>query len=276
MKKEEILAIVIAYNIEEKIILQNINSYKNYVDKVIIVDNSDKENKLNELSDEKIAYLKLNDNLGIAKALNEGIYYAIKHNYKFVLTMDQDSKFNNNLIEEYSKNYGKDIIIYSPNYIIERKHNKEYKVDSQYLYWTMTSGNLINLELFQKVGMFKEEFFIDGVDYEYCLRARKNGYKILQCNKAILLHNPGITKIKKILFWNYKYGYMSPTRMYYQIRNLKYISKEYKSFRAELIIIIKFLKIVLLFDNKKEFFTMFKKGIKDCKENKFGKIESKE
>lgn len=276
MKKEEILAIVIAYNIEEKIILQNINSYKNYVDKVIIVDNSDKENKLNELSDEKIAYLKLNDNLGIAKALNEGIYYAIKHNYKFVLTMDQDSKFNNNLIEEYSKNYGKDIIIYSPNYIIERKHNKEYKVDSQYLYWTMTSGNLINLELFQKVGMFKEEFFIDGVDYEYCLRARKNGYKILQCNRAILLHNPGITKIKKILFWNYKYGYMSPTRMYYQIRNLKYISKEYKSFRAELIIIIKFLKIVLLFDNKKEFFTMFKKGIKDCKENKFGKIESKE
>ena len=276
MKKEEILAIVIAYNIEEKIILQNINSYKNYVDKVIIVDNSDKENKLNELSDEKIVYLKLNDNLGIAKALNEGIYYAIKHNYKFVLTMDQDSKFNNNLIEEYSKNYGKDIIIYSPNYIIERKHNKEYKVDSQYLYWTMTSGNLINLELFQKVGMFREEFFIDGVDYEYCLRARKNGYKILQCNKATLLHNPGITKIKKIIFWNYKYGYMSPTRMYYQIRNLKYISKEYKSFRAELIIIIKFLKIVLLFDNKKEFFTMFKKGIKDCKENKFGKIESKE
>lgn len=276
MKKEEILAIVIAYNIEEKIILQNINSYKNYVDKVIIVDNSDKENKLNELCDEKIAYLKLNDNLGIAKALNEGIYYAIKNNYKFVLTMDQDSKFNNNLIEEYSKNYEKDIIIYSPNYIIERKHKKEYKVDSQYLYWTMTSGNLINLELFQKVGMFKEEFFIDGVDYEYCLRARKNGYKILQCNRAILLHNPGITKIKKILFWNYKYGYMSPTRMYYQIRNLKYISKEYKSFRAELIIIIKFLKIVLLFDNKKEFFTMFKKGIKDCKENKFGKIESKE
>lgn len=276
MKKEEILAIVIAYNIEEKIILQNINSYKNYVDKVIIVDNSDKENKLNELCDEKIAYLKLNDNLGIAKALNEGIYYAIKNNYKFVLTMDQDSNFNNNLIEEYSKNYEKDIIIYSPNYIIERKHKKEYKVDSQYLYWTMTSGNLINLELFQKVGMFKEEFFIDGVDYEYCLRARKNGYKILQCNRAILLHNPGITKIKKIIFWNYKYGYMSPTRMYYQIRNLKYISKEYKSFRAELIIIIKFLKIVLLFDNKKEFFTMFKKGIKDCKENKFGKIESKE
>lgn len=276
MKKEEILAIVIAYNIEEKIILQNINSYKNYVDKVIIVDNSDKENKLNELCDEKIAYLKLNDNLGIAKALNEGIYYAIKNNYKFVLTMDQDSKFNNNLIEEYSKNYEKDIIIYSPNYIIERKHKKEYKVDSQYLYWTMTSGNLINLELFQKVGMFKEEFFIDGVDYEYCLRARKNGYKILQCNRAILLHNPGITKIKKVLFWNYKYGYMSPTRMYYQIRNLKYISKEYKSFRAELIIIIKFLKIVLLFDNKKEFFKMFKNGIKDCKENKFGKIESKE
>ena len=220
MNKKEILAIVVGYNVEPENMKQNIQTYIQYVDKVLIVDNSTKNMNLSTLEDDNIKYITLNGNFGIAKALNVGIKYAKENQYKYVLTMDQDSKFNNNLIDEYSKNENEKIIIYSPNYIIERKLIKKKKQDIEYVYWTMTSGNLLNIQLYEQVGPFLEKLFIDAVDYEFCLRARKKGYKILQCNKAILLHNPGITKIKKIGKFEYKYGYMSPLRLYYQIRNL--------------------------------------------------------
>ena len=270
--KKDIVAIVVTYNIEKQEILKNIETYKNFVDKVILVDNSDKENDLKEIED-NIAYIKLNGNLGIAKALNDGIEYAISNNYKFALTMDQDSKFSNNLIEEYIKYYNDNIIIYSPNYIIDRKKEKKYNYSTEEMYWTMTSGNLLNLELYKQIGKFREDFFIDGVDYEYCLRARKNGYKILQCNNAKLIHNPGITKTKKILWIDYKYGYMSPIRMYYQVRNLSAIAKEYNSIKAKIIILVKYMKIVLLFENKTEFFKKFREARKDFKNNIYGKIK---
>lgn len=272
IKKEKIVAIVVTYNIEKELLLENINSYSDFVDKVIIVDNSDEDMRLNTLRDEKKIYISLNGNKGIAKGLNVGIQYALENKYSYALTMDQDSKFNNNLIDEYRKNEQKDIIIYSPNYYIERKRKRTYKSDTNYVCWTMTSGNLLNLELYKKNGQFMEKLFIDAVDYEYCLRARKNGYKILQCNKAVLIHNPGITKAKKFLFKEYKYGYMSTTRMYYQVRNLRYLVKEYKSFRAGIIILIKFMKIIILFENKKEYIKYFIKGIKDSKNNIYGKI----
>lgn len=272
IEKKDIVAIVVAYNIKKQEILKNIETYKDFVDKVILVDNSDKEYDLKEIGN-NIIYINLNGNLGIAKALNEGAEYAILNNYKFALTMDQDSKFSNNLIEEYIKYYDDNIIIYSPNYIIDRKKEKKYNCNTEEMYWTMTSGNLLNLELYKKAGKFREDFFIDGVDYEYCLRARKNGYKILQCNNAKLIHNPGITKTKRILWIDYKYGYMSPTRMYYQVRNLSAIAKEYNSTKAKIIILIKYMKIVLLFENKKEFLKSFRKAKNDFKNNIYGKIK---
>lgn len=272
IKKENTAAVVVAYNIKKYILLENIKTYSKFVDKVIVVDNSDRDNNLKDIQDSTISYIKLNGNEGIAKGLNVGIKYAIENGYLYVLTMDQDSSFSNNLIDEYSKNEKQDVIIYSPNYLIDRKKKKNYSKNVKYMYWTMTSGNLLNLQLYKKNGTFKEELFIDAVDYEYCLRARKNGYKILQCNKAILKHNPGITKIKKILFYKYKYGYMSPTRLYYQVRNLRYLIINYNSYRALLVIAIKLMKILFLFDNKKSYLKMFKKAILDSRKGIYGKI----
>lgn len=269
--KKETLGIVVAYNIDINVLKQNINSYIEYVDKVLVIDNSDND-KLKKIENEDIIYKYLDGNKGIGKALNIGAKFAIKNDYKYVLTMDQDSLFDNNLLEIYKKHLAKNIIIYSPNYIIERKKERKYNDDTKELYWTMTSGNLLNLEMYAKNGEFREDFFIDAVDYEYCLKARKNGYKILQCNDAKLRHNPGITKNKKMLFLNYKYGYMSPTRLYYQVRNLSYLAKEYKCFRAKIIILVKLIKIVFLFEEKKKFFSYFKKAKYDFKHKITGKI----
>ena len=97
-KIEKVVAIVVAYNIESEKLLKNIYSYYDFVEKIVIVDNSNKSNNLKDYENEKIVYIGLGENLGIARALNEGIKYAIINNFKYALTMDQDSSFNNNLI----------------------------------------------------------------------------------------------------------------------------------------------------------------------------------
>ncbi len=266
----DVLGIVVLYNPTLEVV-ENIKSYNKYCKEVIAVDNSDMKNEIVIRQIKKIKnlkYVSLNGNHGIAKALNVGCKYGKNNNYKWVLTMDQDSKFNDNLIKimfDHIRDYH-DIGIISPNYFFDRKRNSKYTGVKTKKY-TMQSGNLLNLNIYEKIGEFKEEFFIDGVDYEYCLRLNKNGYKVYECGEAILYHNPGITK--KLLF--FKYGYCSPTRIYYQVRNLSWISHEYKSFKIKLILIYKWLKIMFFFDNKKEYFNMYKKGITDYRNNRFGK-----
>ena len=63
----------------------------------------------------------------------------------------------------------------------------------------MQSGNLVNAAADEKLGDYKEEYFIDCVDYEYCLRAKRYGtYRIVQCGSAVLKHQPAVTCEKSL------------------------------------------------------------------------------
>ena len=86
----KLASVVVFYNPSDDNI-NNINAYKNIVDRVYVVDNSDDD--IVRLKDDKvIKYIKLGQNLGIAKALNVGAEHAIADGYEWLLTMDQDSK----------------------------------------------------------------------------------------------------------------------------------------------------------------------------------------
>lgn len=271
----KVAGIVVLYNFNKKVV-ENIRTYTKYCEIVYAIDNSDKKNNLlEELNKiENLEYISLGENKGIAKALNVGIEKAKENGYKWALTMDQDSYFTENLLDKYEKiikleNPDK-IAIISPTYNYDRKKLETFSGYKQVEY-IMQSANLINIKIWEEIGKFKEEFFIDVVDYEYCLRCNKKGYKIIQSGEAVLEHSPAITKSKKILGKELKYGYCSKTRIYYQARNLLWTAKKYKSIKMYLILMIKWLKILLLFDKKKEFFRAYNKGIKDCKNNRFGK-----
>ncbi len=42
----------------------------------------------------------------------------------------------------------------------------------------ISSGSLFNLPALKKIGWHNEDYFVDCVDYELCLRARRCGFKI--------------------------------------------------------------------------------------------------
>ena len=272
----KVSSVTILYNFDQDVI-DNIKTYDRYVDEVILVDNSDNEKYAKKF--EKVlsnyTYISMNGNKGIAKALNVGLEYSKKAGYEWVLTMDQDTYLDDDIIEKY-KNIvtelnDEKIIILSPIYKFDRKKKVEFQGVRNVKY-VMQSANLVNINNFYKVGIYKEDFFIDVVDYEYCLRANKKGYRVLSCGQVEVNHNPGITRVTKI--FNVKYGYCSKYRIYYQARNLLWTFKNYKNFNILLILIYKLVKILAFFDNKKEFLKFYFNGIRDCQIDKFGGLEN--
>lgn len=57
--------------------------------------------------------------------------------------------------------------------------------------WVSGSVMMINEEVLQKVGLFDDKLFMYGEDVEYCLRAKKAGFKIGWTDQAEIIHLGG-------------------------------------------------------------------------------------
>lgn len=79
----------------------------------------------------------------------------------------------------------------------------------------ITSGRFFSVRNYGKIGPFRDDFIIDFVDYDFCLKARNKGLKVYKINEPGLWHsiglNLGCQQIK-----NNEYSSM---RLYYCIRN---------------------------------------------------------
>lgn len=223
--------VVILYNPEMDII-NNIQTYINDIDILYAVDNSDYINeavvkKLKCIK--KVEYINNNGNQGIAHAMNVAIKKAMKMGYDWILTMDQDSQASEGMVS-ILKNYIEeintdDVGILSAYQKLEENNNSYFLRTIEQVLVAMTSGNLLNINAYRKVGKFREKLFIDFVDYEYCLRLSANGYRVLMNYNAILNHKFGNVKIIDGVVINSH----NSERLYYYVRNWGYISSIYRS-----------------------------------------------
>lgn len=281
---------VVLYNPNKSEVLKNISTYIKYVDRLYLVDNSLKDNSnLFKNIDSKIEYIWNGDNLGIAAALNIAAKKAINDNYTWLLTMDQDSSFKDetllyleNYIEKYFEENPK-LAIVSPFHetvLSDGNYPDHESVDKPII--VMTSGNLINLDAYTNINGFKEWYFIDCVDFDYCLNLIRSGYEIHQVNKAILHHELGDTVKKKLFGKTYFCDNHNYIRRYYIVRNRHYIYDEYnKDFpdycRAEIRCTRAEVKRILLFEKGKiKKLRYMYKGYRDYKKNLVGSINKLE
>lgn len=228
----KLAGVVVVYNATDKVV-ECINSYIDYLDKLYVVDNSDNDNIKNYLSSKKIEYIPNYQNVGIAKALNIAAQKAYRNKYKWLLTMDQDSKFEKNNFPKLIKFTEK--CDYSTVGLVSPWHKtKENTVKPKEKYEevieVMTSGNLVNLEAWKKINGWKEYFFIDNVDIEYCMNLNVNHYQVIRYNESILEHNLGNITIKKLFGKTFTCTNHNYIRQYYMIRNLFYLSDLYYDF----------------------------------------------
>lgn len=261
--------------------IDNIYEYLDELDKVYLIDNSSIDNSKLIKKNKKIMYIPNKENLGIATALNIACKQAIKDKFNWILTMDQDSKITKKVLIELIKyvkeNDTTDVSIVSPYHNIDTNRIKSKKKIEECLE-VMTSGNLLNLDIYQKIGGFKDWLFIDDVDIEYCLNANKNGYKVLRMNDVIMDHHLGNTKTYKIFNKRFIFSNHNATRRYYMVRNMLYVYDLYHDIYPEYCEFLKNVqkgqvRYILMFEkNKFRKLKMMYKGYKDYKKGIKGKL----
>lgn len=278
--------VVVAYNPIEDEIVKNIKSYIKYIDKLYIVDNSENDNSFMFNQLEKVEYIANMENLGIASALNNAAQKAISEGYKWLLTMDQDSRFDNDAINdmkayiEFSSKTKERLGIVSPFHLTPRSEDIiNYNIIS-YPIVVMTSGNMVNLDAYTDINGFIDWYFIDCVDFDFCLSMRKKGYEIAQINSAILNHQLGETQKKKFLGKTLFVDNHNYIRRYYMIRNRMFFLDRFKNeqpFYCKLerkSTIKEILSVVLYENDKKRKLSYMYKGYKDYKAGLGGRMDS--
>lgn len=220
----KLLGIVILYNPTDSI-YNNILSYLPLVDQLIVWYNSPHNDDFLSPLGQKSRIIEMGNgcNVGIGVALNVAIDFARKYEYTHLLTMDQDSYFVRNDFSMYLKAIKESNIrsIFSPNYLL---HDKALytSIDDGFIEveTTMTSGSVYPVEVFSKIGLFRDDFFIDAIDTEFSLRAKKSGITTRVMPQVCLVHGAGYQKTKHKFLWKTFFpNEYSPVRSYYIVRN---------------------------------------------------------
>lgn len=269
-------AVVVLYNPDQSV-LDNIKTYSPVVNKVFAIDNSTKLNeelvKLIKKEIKNVEYISLNGNQGIAKALNVGLKETIRDKADYCLTMDQDSRFPTDKIEDIKKylesskeDYG--IISLNAKGVDD---NDDFEGIRDVDVW-ITSGNFIIVENYLKTNGFKEELFIDLVDFELCEQFHNINKKVGIIGEITIDHKIGEPTIKRLLWKKIKVDNHSPIRYYYQYRNTEYLYRRNKAFykrwhrdgyKVQLV-------QMLVGENKKERLKMIRKGRRDGRKGILG------
>lgn len=136
-------------------------------------------------------------NKGVATALNQGLQYAFQQGYPWVLTLDQDTNCYPNMVAILGKVYEncspKPALIGS-NYLDPRNHKPKVPPQGNECLeqkTVITSGSLVNVKIALSIGGFREDYFIDQVDHEFCLRLRTQGCRVVISREPVMAHSVG-------------------------------------------------------------------------------------
>lgn len=225
-------AVIVLYNPDIELLTQNVSAIAGQVDTVIFSDNGHREETdkvLKALIDKYgITYIDNGGNKGIAFALNRAVEYCKRGGIKWLLTLDQDSVCPENMISEYERHIADDIAILSCAIDYNGKELEiEKKDELTELDECITSASYMNVDICAGLGGFDEQMFIDRVDFEYCYRVKKAGYRVVRVNSIVLDHRLGELELKKISGKTVHVGGHSPFRKFYIAQNIVYCTKKH-------------------------------------------------
>lgn len=269
-------AVIVTYNPNIALLLKNINAVTNQVDTLILVDNGSENIKDIESLSEKFKFeiIRLGVNLGIATALNKGMEFFNLKKYKWVLTLDQDSVVEKNMVKNLTElkefNQPKTAIL-AARFIDKKQshlHDEQNVVENLYV---ITSGGLVRISAWRKVRGFDEQLFIDNIDNDFNQRLAGIGYRVMQANQITFQHSLGDPINNKPLLQKIlviKKG-LSPTdhssfRQYYISRNGIIMAKRYfKPSFIQILRVIANTRQIFLFSSPLKKFMSAYRGIYD-------------
>jgi rhamnosyltransferase len=272
-------------------VLQIIKNIKSEVDVIFIFLNSglnsaEKEDILNASMPTELVFLNENGrNEGLGRAYNAFASCSLEAGLNRLVLFDQDSTPPPDMIQT---------LTFMEASLISNKMNpavigpmpiapsgtplKTAPIRSSYVTlglkqvdFVISSGSFINLKSFQTVGPFREDFFIDAIDIEWCFRAQSYGYSIWVAPSLNMIHHLGRGSIR---FLGLALTRQPPRRIYTFFRNqlalcrLKHVPFAYK---AKVILGFPIRALIYLFSYRfaKEISSSIFYGIRDGLKGKF-------
>lgn len=201
---------------------------------LVLVDNS--ANADERLNTSLCTYINCGTNLGIAKAQNIGLEKLFDKGVEYAFLLDQDSQFTPTIANELLRQFttleeeapiaaiGPSIYCQFSDCVDQGVLQKGKKISNSLkeVKQIIASGMLISRRAFERVGGKEEALFIDGVDHEWCWRARAKGMAIYQSLSACMPHRQGDDRVK-VCGVMFKQG--APIRLYYQFRNVLILAR---------------------------------------------------
>ncbi len=267
-----------------------VSAIRDQVGHIIIVDNGStgpSSELLNSLESEFVTIVRSKENLGIATALNLGVQRARQWGASWILTLDQDTICAPDMIERMAQAYMNDsdfssIAVLAPVHFDRdsgyvSKELREIPVPVIERGIVMTSGNLIPIQIYDRIGQYDDDLFIEYVDTEFCLRVWKEGFRVLLVRDARIGHRLGEMRRHKL--WPFRkffsHNYL-PVRRYYRARNRVILYRRYFSrwiFHDQNFAIRDFAKILLVETERWEKFKATLMGTLDALLGRLGRAE---
>ena len=238
MTRQSVCAVIVSYHPGSEI-LEMLQAVLSQVQGLVVVDNGSSSIALDSLraASRRLGFhlIENAENLGIAQALNQGVRWAAQQNYPWVVLFDQDSRITNGFIEQMfsalnSHPEHERVAAIHPKYVDPTTGSEPFvrRARDGGPLISMTSGALMPMWIFDKIGLFASEYFIDCVDFEYCFRIRASSYLIADSRNAVLFHAAGqANQTRNFLGFTYRPTHYTATRRYYMSRNRVAIYRKY-------------------------------------------------
>lgn len=153
---------------------------------VYVYDNSPEKINSQEFARNRgnVVYLTCGKNVGLGLGMASVCAQAYYDGHSALLFFDQDTIFKSDtlsFIEEFYINHPDLSTKYSAITFNAKKFQSLTDIDSQHIknvLLVINSGSLFFLENVKKLNWHNEKYFVDCVDYEFCLKSKISGFEI--------------------------------------------------------------------------------------------------
>lgn len=245
--------VIVPYNPDEGF-SERLAAHAREAGPVIVADNSTERDKIelvrraaSVVPDCEVLPQKGNPGLGVAQ--NAGIRRALELGAEWVMLLDDDSSMVPGMaramfdaLDRYPEPHRVGLLAprvvdehsgLESKVIVSRGRFDVHRVAFGDSLWIDTalaaiaSGSMIRAQALRECGLMREDFFIDGIDIEYCLRLRRNGWRLLMVRDACLHHRLGAKTTHALAGATFVASNHSALRRYTIMRNRVVNWKEY-------------------------------------------------
>lgn len=310
-----VASVTVAYNPDPIRFARQLAALRHQVEEIIVVDNGSVPSVKNICSrpeivsligsEPRINLVVLPQNQGIASGFNIGIDAARQSGAEFVLLLDHDSIPATDMVSKLLDGFNpatntstaETAIAAVGARIADSRDKKDYsfvrfgwfrhrhircrctnntmkRVACDFL---ISSGSLVSLSAFDKIGPFDEGLFIDNVDLEWCCRARREKFALYGVGEAELDHWLG--EHRRSVWGRINLVVHSPLRIYYMTRNRillyrrNYIPLKWK-IKDVGRMIAKFLALMLFVSPRRKYVRMTMLALRHGLANRQGPLQS--